>query len=83
MEPVGSDSPVYRFDRKGGGLYHLCFKCDNLETEINNMQAMGLKILLPPEPGEAFDGENIAFVYAKHGLNIELIDTDKRIKKVP
>ena len=83
LEPVGPDSPVYRFARKGGGLHHLCFKCDNLKTEINNMQAMGLKILIPPQPGEAFDGENIAFVYAKHGLNIELIDTDKRIKKVP
>ena len=47
------------------------------------MKAMGLKILIPPQPGEAFDDENIAFVYAKHGLNIELIDTDKRIKLVP
>ena len=80
LEPVGPDSPVYRFAKKGGGLHHLCFKCDHLETEINNLKAMGLKILLPPEPGEAFDGENIAFVYAKHGLNIELIDTDKRVK---
>ena len=82
LEPVGYDSPVYRFAKKGGGLHHLCFKCDHLETEINSMKAMGLTILLPPEPGEAFDGENIAFVYAKHGLNIELIDTDKRIKIV-
>ena len=83
LEPVGPDSPVYRFARKGGGLHHLCFRCDHLETEVNKMKAMGLKILIPPQPGEAFDDENIAFVYAKHGLNIELIDTDKRIKLVP
>ena len=38
----------------------------------------GLRILSHPQPGEAFDNENIAFVYAKQGLNIELIDTEKR-----
>ena len=82
LEPVGPDSPVYRFARKGGGLHHLCFRCAHLETEINKMETMGLKILTPPQPGEAFDGESIAFIYAKHGLNIELIDTDKRIKLI-
>ena len=39
---------------------------------------MGLRIITQPQPGEAFDNERIAFVFAQQGLNIELIDTDKK-----
>jgi methylmalonyl-CoA/ethylmalonyl-CoA epimerase len=40
-----------------------------------------LRILTPPQPGEAFEDEKIAFVYAGDGLSIELIDTDKRARR--
>ena len=78
IEPVDETSPIFRFARRGGGLHHLCFKCENLSTEISQLEGMGLRILTPIEPGEAFANENIAFVYAGQGLNIELIDTSKR-----
>jgi hypothetical protein len=32
--------------------------------------------------GEAFEKAKIAFVYAKQGLNIELIDTKKKAKLI-
>jgi len=78
LEPVDKTSLIYRFSKRGGGLHHLCFKCDNLHKEVIRMEELGLRVLAPPEPGEAFDNEEIAFVFAKQGLNIELIDTDKR-----
>ena len=78
LEPADETSPVYRFALKGGGLHHLCFKCEALSTQLLVMQEMGLRVISGPEPGEAFENENIAFVYATQGLNIELIDTDKR-----
>ena len=78
VEPVDEKSPVYRFAQKGGGLHHLCFKCDNIEQEVVRMKKMGLRVLVPPQPGEAFGGENIAFIFAKQGINIELIDTEFR-----
>ena len=78
LEPVDDSSPVYRFALKGGGLHHLCFKCDSLDSELVELKDKGFRILAGPEPGEAFDNENIAFIYATQGLNIELIDTDKR-----
>jgi len=80
LEPVGQDSSIYRFAKKGGGLHHLCFKCGDVATEINIMKEKGLRILAPPQPGEAFENEDIAFVFAKQGLNIELIGTDKRAR---
>ncbi|MCK5153918.1 MAG: hypothetical protein KAQ93_06120 [Spirochaetales bacterium] len=44
------------------------------------MNQKGLRTLVPPQPENAFKNEDIAFIYAKHGLNIELIDTDKKAK---
>lgn len=73
-------SPIFTFSRKGGGLHHLCFKCDNLESTLDEMKEKRMRILALPQPGEAFENEDIAFVYAKQGLNIELIETDKRAK---
>jgi methylmalonyl-CoA/ethylmalonyl-CoA epimerase len=82
IEPVDETSAVYRFAMKGGGLHHLCFKCDDLNIEIQRLKEMGLRIITPPESGEAFENQNIAFVYANFGLNIELIDTELKAKRL-
>jgi len=82
VEPTDESSPVYKFSLRGGGLHHLCFKCEKLDFEIQRLTDLGLRMLTEPEPGEAFDGENIAFLFAKHGLNIELIETDKKAKVI-
>jgi len=78
IEPTNSASPVYRFASRGGGLHHLCFRCNDLTQEINRLTGQGLRVLAAPQPGEAFENEDIAFIFANHGLNIELIATDKR-----
>lgn len=78
FEPTDSTSSAYAFAHRGGGLHHLCFRCQNLEDEISRLVPLGLRVLVAPQPGEAFDNENIAFLFANQGLNIELIDTGKR-----
>lgn len=78
IEPTDPTSPVHAFTQRGGGLHHLCFRCDSVEAEVARLMALGLRVLAPPEPGEAFDNELIAFVYAGDGLNMELIDTERR-----
>jgi methylmalonyl-CoA/ethylmalonyl-CoA epimerase len=82
IEPADESSPIYKFAQKGGGLHHICFKCDNIEATVKRLGEMGLHVLSEPEPGEAFENERIAFVYAKQGLNIELIDTEKKAKRI-
>jgi len=79
IEPVDDTSPIYSHAQKGGGLHHLCFRCEQIEAELARLKNTGMRIITAPEPGEAFENEKIAFVYAK-GLNIELIDTLKRAK---
>lgn len=82
IEPVDENSPVYKFALKGGGLHHLCFKCDSLDEKLEELTASGFRVLAGPEPGEAFENEDIAFVYATQGLNIELVDTKRRASQI-
>jgi methylmalonyl-CoA/ethylmalonyl-CoA epimerase len=77
IEPSGTASPVYIYALKGGGLHHLCFRCDDVMVEAARLEKFGLRQLACPQPGEAFGNRSIAFVYAPNmGLSIELIDTD-------
>lgn len=82
IEPTDQSSSVYRFAMRGGGLHHLCFKCAAVDEEIKRLKTLGLRILAEPQPGEAFENEKIAFIFAQQGLNIELIDTEKRAGRV-
>ena len=82
VEPSDKSSSVYAFAMRGGGLHHLCMRVRSLDTELARLNALGLRTLSLPEPGEAFANEPIAFVYATQGLNIELIATDRRAKRL-
>ena len=78
FESISQNSSNISSLQRGEGLHHICFKCSNLNTEINRLKKLGLRITAQPQPGEAFDDEDIAFLYGKQGLNIELIETDKK-----
>ena len=82
IEPSDESSPVDKFAKRGGGLHHLCFKCKNMNSELERLKSLGLRVLIEPQSGEAFENEDIAFLFAKNGINIELINTDKRAKKL-
>jgi methylmalonyl-CoA/ethylmalonyl-CoA epimerase len=78
IEPLEQNLTLLNFVNRGGGFHHLCFKCANIERELIDLSGKGLKTLVPPQPGEAFNNHNIAFVLAKNGINIELIDTSDK-----
>lgn len=79
IAPASTDSPINFFALKGGGLHHLCFKCDNLTIEIPALQGKGARLIVAPQPGEAFKNGEIAFMLAPGNLNVELIDTDEKV----
>ena len=78
IEPKDDSSTIAGLAKKGGGLHHICFRCEDLEAGVRKLKELGLRILVEPQAGEAFENEKIAFIYDGHGLNIELIDTEKR-----
>ncbi len=82
VEATDPGSPVYAFAQRGGGLHHLCFRCESVDAEVARMRALGHRILAEPQPGEAFEDEKIAFVHCA-GMNVELIDTLKRARRLP
>jgi methylmalonyl-CoA/ethylmalonyl-CoA epimerase len=78
IEPLESNQSLCNFVNRGGGFHHLCFKCSDIDKKIDELTGKGLIKLVSPQPGEAFNNHNIAFLLAKYGLNIELIDTDEK-----
>jgi methylmalonyl-CoA/ethylmalonyl-CoA epimerase len=78
IEPLDDNLALQKSVERGGGFHHLCFKCDDVDTGITGLRDKGLRVLVPPQPGEAFNDHEIAFLRAKYGLHIELIDTDER-----
>lgn len=78
IEPVESNQSLLNFVNRGGGFHHVCFKCSDIEEKIDELKNKGLILLVPPQEGEAFNNNKIAFLLARYGLNIELIDTDEK-----
>ena len=78
IEPLETNESLIKFVNRGGGFHHICFKCSDINNKIEELKGKGLIMLVPPQPGEAFNNNNIAFLFAKYGLNLELIDTDER-----
>jgi methylmalonyl-CoA/ethylmalonyl-CoA epimerase len=78
IEPQEGNQSLVNFVNRGGGFHHVCFKCDDIDNKIGELKKEGLITLVPPQPGEAFNNNKIAFLLAKYGLNIELIDTDEK-----
>jgi len=82
IEPTDKDSPIFNFARRGGGLHHLCFKCESIDQEIDRLKCQEMRLITAPEPGEAFENESIAFMLGQNGLNVEFIETDKKAKRI-
>jgi methylmalonyl-CoA/ethylmalonyl-CoA epimerase len=78
IEPLECNISLTSFVNKGGGFHHLCFKCSNIYKGIEELTEKGLKLLVPPQPGEAFNNHEITFLIDRYGLNIELIDTEEK-----
>jgi methylmalonyl-CoA/ethylmalonyl-CoA epimerase len=78
IEPLESNQSLLNFVNRGGGFHHVCFKCSDIDKKIDELNKKGLLTLVPPQKGEAFNNKRIAFLLARYGLNIELIDTDEK-----
>jgi methylmalonyl-CoA/ethylmalonyl-CoA epimerase len=82
IEPLNDNKTLLQFVEMGGGFHHLCFKCNDLDKKISELKEKGVRLLVAPQPGEAFDNNKIAFFWAKNRINFELIDTDKKAGKL-
>lgn len=78
IEPLEDNKSLVNYVNRGGGFHHVCFRCSDMNDKINELTGKGLITLVAPQPGEAFNNHNIAFLLAKYRINVELIDTDEK-----
>lgn len=84
IEPTEDNFILKNFVNQGNNrFHHICFKCDNLNESVSELQGKGLRLLVPPQPGEAFGNNSIAFLLATNSINIELIDTETKVNQIP
>lgn len=74
VEPGGADSPVTRFLERGGGLHHLCYEVEELESHLAFCKSVGTIIIRPPVPAVAFGGRRIAWAVTKNRLLMEFLE---------
>jgi len=59
LEPTDADSSIVNFlQQKGGGLHHLCFEVDDIETASRELVQKGFHMVIPPMECAAYD-ENL------------------------
>ncbi len=78
IEPSEPSSPITAKAKMGGGLHHLCFRSPDMKETLVELEGDGMRVLAQPEPGEAFNNNDIAFVFAGMGLNVEVVETTER-----
>jgi methylmalonyl-CoA/ethylmalonyl-CoA epimerase len=71
MELV-SGKTVEALVKKGSINYHLCFECDNINSEIERLVSNGALLVSPTKPAILFGGKLVAFMLVSYGL-IELV----------
>jgi methylmalonyl-CoA/ethylmalonyl-CoA epimerase len=78
VEPASEISPVSNFLKKGGGLHHVCYEIDDLESGLYQARGVGLSIASDPAPAVAFGGRRIAWICSKRRLLVELLERKRK-----
>lgn len=73
VEPLGSDSPVFRFLSGGGGLHHLCYEVLSIPEHLDRIRAAGGVIVSRAKPAVAFGGRPIAWALTRENLLLEFL----------
>jgi len=76
LEPLGADSPIKSFleKNKAGGLHHLCFEVNDINSALDKIKSLGKYRLLDEKPKIGSHGTPVAFLHPKDcsGVLIEL-----------
>ncbi|MFH1734543.1 MAG: methylmalonyl-CoA epimerase [bacterium] len=76
IQPTAADSPIAVFlEKKGGGLHHICFEVDDIETEMARLKEEGAR-LLNETPTAGVGGSKVAFLHPKScgGVLVEIVE---------
>ena len=78
VEPSGPGSPLDSIiGSKRGGVYHLCYEVDDLDTELKRFRAKGCLPLGRPVNAAAFGGRRIMFLLTPERDLLEFVEAEK------
>jgi methylmalonyl-CoA/ethylmalonyl-CoA epimerase len=62
LMPLQGNTPLARFiEKRGPGIHHICYRVDNIKTEMVRLESLGAKLIdTIPRPGAS--GTMIAFI---------------------
>jgi methylmalonyl-CoA/ethylmalonyl-CoA epimerase len=73
LEPAADDSPLEPFIARGLKMYHQAFETSSIEASIEELQAAGAALAVPPTPAVAFAMRPIAFLMLRTTMLVELV----------
>lgn len=75
VAPLSLGSPVDTLLTKNGSApYHICYKSDDIESDINRLLNNKYKITVPLAPAIAFDNRRVVFMYSLSVGLIEIVE---------
>lgn len=76
IAPNQKDSPIDACLKKNGSTpYHLCFRSDHIEQEMQWLVENRFRVSVPLAPAIAFEGRRVVFMYSLSIGLIEIVET--------
>ena len=63
-----------RLRNLGSTPYHICYKCENLDVKISELEKEGFMLIREPQIAPAIENCRVAFLYAMGVGQIELLE---------
>ncbi len=80
LEFVSPDGPASKLTNslnRGGGLNHLCYATDDIDSACAELRARGMYLLQPPVAAAALPGRRIAWLMGRDRIPIELVERNQ------
>jgi methylmalonyl-CoA/ethylmalonyl-CoA epimerase len=74
IEPSDPASPSMNALKKGGGVNHICYRCEDLDEIIEKANTLKIKMVAPPKPGAGHDERRVAFFVHPHLGLLEYVE---------
>ncbi|MFQ5728832.1 MAG: VOC family protein [Waddliaceae bacterium] len=78
ISPDGPKSKLTNALKKGGGLNHLCYMTDDIDSACEELRATGMYLLQPPVDAVAFKGRRIAWLMGREMIPTELVERGEK-----
>jgi methylmalonyl-CoA/ethylmalonyl-CoA epimerase len=73
VAPLGTESPIHRILKRGGGTYHICYLVPDINAAISHLVQQNSVLISGPVPAVAFEMREIAWLMTEADLLVELL----------